>query len=91
MTTDQKKYPLSVDVGFFLMISGVLILGVQIYEYLRNGSWHSLSVISLLQFFDVEWALMPSDWMGLYNMMDIVPLSLAALVAGFLIFILSID
>ena len=87
----QKNDPISAHIGFLLMVVGILILGVQIYEYLRSGEWQSLSIISLMQFFKIQWALMPSDWIGLYNVMDMVPLSLAALVAGFLFFILSID
>ena len=74
------------DLVFPLAILGVVvafgIVAWQIYIYLRTGNWHSLSVISALQWCGVEWAFFPRDWAGVHTVLSIFPLSLASALGG---------
>jgi hypothetical protein len=59
-----------------LVMSVPLILAWQVLQYLRYGSWPSLSVIDALQWFNVHWANAPTGWWGLYRVLDWIPMSL---------------
>jgi hypothetical protein len=64
------------------ILATVGIIGWQIYSYLRLGEWQSLSIITALLWLNVDWARLPSDWAGVHKILDAIPLSLTALVAG---------
>ena len=69
-----------VGVGFMLL--AVCVLGYQAYEYLRYSFWTPISVITALEATKVGWALYPTEWLGLYNILNAIPLSLAYFVLG---------
>jgi hypothetical protein len=48
--------------------------------------WQPVSVITALCFADSSWALWPMDWLGLYKLLDAVPLSFALTGAGLCFF-----
>ena len=64
------------------VLAAIGIIGWQFYSYLKLGEWPSLSVITLLRWFNIEWAGAPSDWVGVHMILNEFPLSLAALFAG---------
>ena len=66
-------------IGFAAAIG---IIGWQGYSYLRFGQWPALSIVAVLQWLQIDWARSPRDWMGLHELLDAIPLSLAAFVAG---------
>ena len=66
-------------VGFGLMLCAVCLLGWQSYEYLRYNIWIPISVMTMLEWMKVGWALNPTDWLGLYNLLIKIPLSLVYL------------
>jgi hypothetical protein len=68
--------------GVVLMLIGVCVLGWQAYEYLRYSFWTPVSVITMLEVTKVGWALYPTEWLGLYNILNAIPLSLAYFVIG---------
>lgn len=57
-------------------------VGFQLYHLLRYGEWMPISVIWALQRARVEWALYPGDWIGVYKLLDWLPLSLVSVVVG---------
>lgn len=68
------------------IVSGILcavgIIGWQYINFLMHGEWHSLSVISALQWFGIRWSYFPTEWLGLYKILDFFPLSLATFILG---------
>src|SRR5262245_30143053 len=73
-------------------LAAVVVLGLQIILYLKNGAWLSLSVIDGLVHLSGErpsaWLLHPQDWIGLHNLLDKLPLSLGLLLLGVVAFVL---
>jgi hypothetical protein len=59
------------------IFSGICLVVWQIYRYLRYDVWTTVSVIDALQWSSVKWAHNPTDWLGLYRILDLMPLSLA--------------
>ena len=55
------------------------IVGWQIFHYLKDGDWQPLSVITAMGWAGLEWAFSPTSWLGLYKVLDWMPLSIAAL------------
>jgi hypothetical protein len=73
----------SIFTTIFLMS---LLLGVgQIIYYLRFGDWQSVSVLDLLVSLGLEWEKSPASWMGVFRILDWIPLSLFSGL-GFIIF-----
>ncbi|MCB9557346.1 MAG: hypothetical protein H6707_14665 [Deltaproteobacteria bacterium] len=68
--------------GAWLFIKGMWFFGWQIVDYLRQGSWTSLSVIDALRKLNSGWAQNPTDWKGLHVLMDWVPMSLVLVSVG---------
>jgi len=68
-----------------LIFVGVGTVGWQVYEYLRYSIWNPVSVIDALQWMKIQWALNPTDWIGLYNMLKMVPMSLTLIVIGWIV------
>lgn len=76
----------ALDILIPLLGAGVLaaigIVGWQIYSYLKLGEWPSLSIITVLLWFNVDWARSADDWAGVHKILNAFPLSLATFVAG---------
>jgi hypothetical protein len=64
------------------IVAAIGILGWQVYTYLKLGIWQSLSVITALLWLNIDWARSPHDWLGVYKVLDGMPLSLAAFLIG---------
>lgn len=65
-----------------LLLSSFGIVGWQIFDFLRDGEWVSISIITALVKFDIPWAIYPQDWLGLHKVLDVIPLSAALFVSG---------
>lgn len=65
-----------------LMLGGVCVLGWQGYHYLRYNEWISVSLITALEIMNIRWAFNPTDWLGLYNVLKAIPLSVTMFVVG---------
>jgi hypothetical protein len=72
-------------VGLFLMLCAVCLLGWQAYGYLRYNFWMPVSVITALEWMNFGWAKNPTDWVGLYNILVKIPLSLITFIVGFFV------
>jgi len=74
-----------------VIIVGLIILGGvgffigQVLFYLKDNIWHSISIITALQWFDNKWAQNPETWVGLWNVLEFLPLSLSLIVLGLII------
>lgn len=79
MNGDNEKF------GWGLMICGVCVIGWQVYDYLRHDFWTPVSVITALMWMKVEWSLNPTDWLGLYKVLSIIPLSLTLFGTGLIV------
>jgi hypothetical protein len=65
-----------------LVFGAIGLVGWQIYHYLQVGQWQPISVITALQYCEVGWAYNPTKWIGLYRVLDFIPLSLASFVTA---------
>jgi len=66
-----------------LILCGPGILIYQLYIYLKNGAWLSLSMIDGLVWTGrLSWAKNPTDWLGLHKVLDSTPLSLGLFLIG---------
>ena len=72
-------------VFLLMMMSAFGLLGWQVYEYLRYSQWPSISIITALEWMKIGWALNPTDWIGLHNILSKTALSLAMFLLGFLV------
>jgi hypothetical protein len=70
---------LSVAVSLFF---GICIFVWQIYEFLRFDVWYSVSLMDVLRTAEVRWATVPTDWFGLYRILEWMPLSLLLPIIG---------
>lgn len=68
---------------FFL--AGFAIVFWQIYGYLRFSIWNEVSVITALMWIDSNWALYPTDWIGLHNLLLKIPLSVLSILIGWMV------
>lgn len=59
---------------------GILTFLFQVFLYLREGVWHSISLCDALIFISYgdfqEWLLHPSSWIGIKNIISVIPLSI---------------
>lgn len=84
-------------VGLLIGLGGILgclaILGWQVFHYLRSGYWIAISVIDGLTRMGVEWAIYPTDWIGLHNMLGAINLGAAIMICGVVIggFLMNAD
>lgn len=86
MNTSTQEDTSAVGFAATLLVLGFLgalgILGYQIYFYLRSGYWLSLSIITVLGWLGSEWALDPKEWLGLYKILEWIPLAAACFLLG---------
>lgn len=68
--------------GTWCVLGAPGVLAFQIYHHLKYGSWMALSVLDILKGAGIEWAVRPTDWFGLHQSLDWVPLSAALFVLG---------
>ena len=87
--TNEKKTTDSTIVAWIgaLFLCGLFLGGLgtivwQIYNYFRNGEWVHISIITILQRMNYDWAFYPTDWIGLHNFLDEIPASLAGIGVG---------
>lgn len=76
-------------VGVFLCLAGLLILGWQVYVFLKFGTWLSRPLLGLvLDFVDVEtsWLVHPRSYAAVQpwiaGVLDLVPLSVFLFLSG---------
>ena len=77
--TDGKQLAIN-SISWLLIvisfISGLSIFGYQVYYYLKNGTWFSISLIDSFAYIGSDWALQPNNWYGIWNLLNKIPLSM---------------
>jgi len=75
-------------VGVAFVIAGFGVLALQVFTYLKTGTWRSVSVLSLaVPYF--PWLSSPTSWFGLHDIvvtvLGLAPLSIAFVLIGWLV------
>jgi hypothetical protein len=74
-----------VAVGLLIAVAGFALIGLQVYGYLKAGSWRSVSVLSVASP-HLPWLESPQSWFGLNAIIrdaaDLLPFSLALVLFG---------
>ena len=71
------------------MLVGVAVLGWQVYHWLYTGDWTSRSMLDVLRWAAMsaemsdEWIQNPTSWLGLWKLLNWLPLSATTIVIGF--------
>lgn len=77
-----------VAIGLLIALAGVGVFVLQIYGFLKTGSWRSVSVLSVATPY-VPWLSSPQSWFGLNGIVrdatSVLPLSLALVLLGWII------
>lgn len=73
--------------GFLLILGGVCIWIYQIYNWLKDAEWKSVSLLSPLSYYSpfYNWVYYPSDWIGFHNLLGYIPLSVTLIITGALL------
>jgi hypothetical protein len=74
MTNNNTNFLAKVAIGF--AVAGMGIFLYQCYLYLLVGEWHSISMLSVMKYIGIAWALHPQSWIGLHKILDFLPLAL---------------
>lgn len=84
----QRLYKLGFrGLGICLIVFGIVIMGAQVLEYLRTGSWESVSLMDVISSTKTaRWLHDPKSWVGLAQILrwvfEFVPLSLFVIGIG---------
>lgn len=73
---------------------GLGSLGRQIFLWLRDGRWTSVSVLDLLSWSGVgsqDWIARPNEWIGVWKLLNWLPLSAASLVVGIVLVLAALS
>ncbi len=68
----------------FTFISALGVVGWQALNWMKTDEWQTLTVLTGLGSVGVEWAKQPDSWLGIHNLLQHVPLSVAVFWAGML-------
>lgn len=84
----DEDFAASLGCAFFAAWFGIplYIWGYQLYERLRFGMSTPRSVVDFLEWVGVAWASNPTDWYGLHSVLSGMPLAVAVLLLGGVIF-----
>lgn len=73
-------------IGAVFVCAGLGIIGLQIFWFLQEGSWTSMSLIDLAQRFSPEpWLYAPQQWIGAHWVLSKIPTAFVAIVIGYAI------
>jgi hypothetical protein len=63
-------------------LGGLGVLGWQVFMWLKSSAWTDLSVVHGLQWLEVSWAMNPTDWLGVHEVLNDFPLAIALPLLG---------
>lgn len=69
-----------------LIFSGLGIFVNQIYTYLKLGEWQPYSIVDSFKSVGLKWASTPNDWIGLWEVLNFMPLSLVLIILSLVVF-----
>lgn len=68
----------------FDFIAALGVIGWQALNWMKTDHWQTLTVLTGLASAGVQWASAPASWLGIHNLLQHVPLSVAVFWAGML-------
>jgi len=68
----------------FTFISALGVIGWQALNWMKTDQWQTLTVLTGLSSAGVQWAAQPDSWLGIHNLLEHVPLSVAVFWTGML-------
>ena len=76
--------------GVLFILSGVALVGLQVFVYLKDGRWEKLPLLYLATLLGPDqfssWLHHPTSWLGLHNVVDgflkIMPLTVFLILVG---------
>ncbi|MEW8202711.1 MAG: hypothetical protein AB2697_21855 [Candidatus Thiodiazotropha endolucinida] len=73
--------------GFVILsiLAGIGVLIYDIYSYLKSGNWDSIDTIDLLREMKADWAFNPTDWIGLWEVLNAIPLFIILIILPILL------
>ncbi len=71
------------------LLTPLVIVGWQVYGYLRHAIWQPLSVLDILLFINVKWATIPTDWIGLHQILELTPMSVGIVILSAFIYLVA--
>lgn len=69
-------------IGYLFILTGMGVLAFQAYFFLRYGVWLSLSPIELHSLVTQSPVPQPKDWLGMYQIVNVIPSALVFFVYG---------
>lgn len=76
-------------IGLGLILCSFILFCWQAYEFLRFNAWPPISIITVLELMGVGWASNPTDWLGLYNLFEAIPMSVTLFAIGVFFIVIS--
>ncbi|MER8567531.1 hypothetical protein NKH85_16235 [Mesorhizobium sp. M0924] len=75
-------------VALVFWLAGFAVIATQMWGYLQTATWQPFSFIDAGRLFsDQLWFSQPNQWLGLYRILDWIPVSLVLVAMGYLIVI----
>ncbi len=90
---DAAKTGLLIATTFFCFLIPAGIIVWQIFTYLRSAVWVKVSLIDGLKWLGNQWSisLVPTNWFGLYEILNFISLPLGLIGIGIVLLILFDD
>ncbi|EAQ63732.1 hypothetical protein MED121_03507 [Marinomonas sp. MED121] len=84
MSKERTKFDrlFHVTSGVLITLSAPGVLIFQLYKYLRTDTWIEISFLDVLAKINFQWAIDPTDWFGLWRVLNWLPLSVVLLLLG---------
>ena len=79
LNSSGPRISIATLMAFLPLISAVWIFVWQVFTYLRQGNWIPFSLLDGLAWLKVPWAVTPTDWLGLHNLLNQVHVSIGLL------------
>ena len=77
---EETSIPMSLWCVGLGLLGAISIWMYQVFSFLRFGQWMPISVLTALSWLEVEWAIFPNQWLGVYKVLDFLPLSLVSII-----------
>lgn len=71
--------------GALICTGGIATGGYQVYLFLKEGIWEMTSIIDVLVWLEMKWAIDPDDWLGVWKILDKIPVGLVLIIIGALV------
>ena len=83
-------------IGMLICLGAPAFVGIQCIGYLYDGVWPSVSVLDAIRYWfpyseGVRWLYMPTEWLGVWKILNATPASVGILIVGVAVILASIS